>query len=43
MDWLDLRQENPSLIASASGQVPPRAEEPRITEMRELVERFGRY
>lgn len=43
LDWLDLRRRSPRLIAGAGDQVPPGAEEARITLMRDLVEEHGRY
>ena len=43
LDWLELRQESPRLIASAGDQVPPGADESRIALMRDLVEEHGRY
>lgn len=41
--WLDIRRHSPRLIANAGDQVPPGAPEYRITMMRELVDRYGRY
>ena len=43
LDWLDLRKASPRLIANAGDQVPPGAEESRITLMRDLVEGHGRF
>ncbi|MBN1342734.1 MAG: hypothetical protein JXQ73_08655 [Phycisphaerae bacterium] len=43
LDWLELRKEGPRLIAAAGDQVPPGADEDRITIMRDLVEEYGRY
>ena len=43
MDWLELKKRGSALIAAAGDQVPPGAEERRITVMRELVEECGRY
>jgi hypothetical protein len=43
MDWLELKQRSPRLIANAGDQVPPGACEHRFVLMRELVEKFGRY
>lgn len=43
IEWLELRKQSPRLIANAGDQVPPGAEEWRITLMRELVEEYGRY
>jgi len=41
--WLDLRKRSPRLIANASDQVPPGAEEDRIRLMQDLVERWGSF
>jgi len=41
--WLEIRRLSPRLIANAGDQVPPGAPEYRITMMRELVDRYGRY
>ncbi len=43
LDWLDLRKRSPRLIANAGDQVPPGADEQRITIMRDLVEKHGRF
>ncbi len=43
LDWLDLREHGPRLIAAAGDQVPPGAAEKRIAIMRDLVEQYGRY
>jgi len=43
MDWLELRKQSPRLIANAGDQVPPGACEHRISRMRDLVEKHGRY
>lgn len=43
IEWLELRKVSPRLIANAGDQVPPGAEERRITLMRDLVEEYGRY
>ena len=43
LEWLDLRRHGPRLIANAGDQVPPGADEERITIMRDLVEEHGRY
>ena len=43
LDWLDLKRHSPRLIAAAGDQVPPGADEDRITIMRDLVEEHGRY
>jgi hypothetical protein len=42
LDWLDLKQFGPRLIANAGDQVPPNAVEERIEIMRDLVEAHGR-
>jgi hypothetical protein len=42
-DWLKLKTASPRLIANAGDQVPPGAEESRISLMGELIERDGRY
>ena len=42
-EWLALRKSSPRLIAAAGDQVPPGAEENRITLMRDLVETEGRF
>lgn len=41
--WLRLKQVSSRLIAAAGDQVPPGADEERITVMRDLVEAEGRY
>jgi hypothetical protein len=41
--WLDLHRQSPRLIANAGDQVPPGAEERRISLMCELVEKYGQY
>lgn len=41
--WLEIRKNNPCLIAAAGDQVPPGAPEYRIEMMREMVEKYGRY
>lgn len=41
--WLEIRRHSSRLIANAGDQVPPGAPEYRITMMRELVDRCGRY
>ena len=43
LEWLALKEESPRLIAAAGDQVPPGAEEKRITLMRDLVEEHGRF
>ncbi len=43
LEWLELRRQSPRLIANAGDQVPPGADEERITIMRDLVEEHGRY
>lgn len=43
LEWLDLRQRSPALIANAGDQVPPGAEARRIAHMRDLVEKHGRW
>jgi Uroporphyrinogen decarboxylase (URO-D) len=43
MDWLDLKESSPRLIANAGDQVPPGADETRIAIMGEMVDQFGRY
>jgi hypothetical protein len=43
IDWLELRQSSPALIANAGDQVPPGADERRIERLRELVEVYGRW
>jgi hypothetical protein len=43
LDWLELHKKSPALIANAGDQVPPGAEESRITLMRQLVDEYGRY
>jgi len=43
MEWLDQQKTNPRFIANAGDQVPPGAEEQRITIMRDLVEEHGRF
>jgi uroporphyrinogen-III decarboxylase len=41
--WLELKHVSPRLIANVGDQVPPHADEQRITIMRDLVEQYGRY
>ena len=43
MDWLNLKHSSSALIANAGDQVPPQADENRISVMRELVEKYGQY
>jgi Uroporphyrinogen decarboxylase (URO-D) len=43
IEWLETRTQSPRLIANAGDQVPPGAEERRITLMRDLVEEYGRF
>jgi len=43
IEWLELRKTSPALIAAAGDQVPPGADEGRISAMRELVDEYGRY
>ncbi len=43
LEWLDLKNTSPRFIANAGDQVPPGADERRITVMRDLVEEHGRY
>ncbi len=43
LEWLELRQQSPALIAAAGDQVPPGADEQRIHRLRALVERHGAY
>ena len=43
MDWLELKNSGPALIAAAGDQVPPGAEERRIGIMRALVDEYGKY
>ena len=43
LDWLELKRFSPRLIANAGDQVPPGADERRITIMRDMVEKYGRY
>jgi hypothetical protein len=43
LEWLDLRQRSPRLIAAAGDQVPPGADESRLALMRNLVEAEGKY
>ena len=43
IEWLELKKISPRLIANAGDQVPPGAEERRITLMRDLVEEYGRF
>jgi uroporphyrinogen decarboxylase-like protein len=43
LDWLELKQRSPRLIANAGDQVPPGAEEERIHIMRDLVDKRGQY
>jgi uroporphyrinogen-III decarboxylase len=43
MEWINLSKTSSALIADASNQVPPGAEECRIGIYRELLETYGRY
>jgi len=43
MDWLALKKFSQRLIANAGDQVPPFADEDRISIMRDLVEKYGKY
>lgn len=43
IEWLELRKISPRIIANAGDQVPPGAEERRITLMRDLVEEYGSF
>ena len=43
IEWLELKNHGPRLIANAGDQVPPGAAEERIEIMRDLVETHGRY
>ena len=43
LEWLDTRGSSARLIAAAGDQVPPGAEEGRISLMRDLVEEHGRF
>ena len=43
MEWLNLKRSGSALIAAAGDQVPPYADENRITLMRQLVEQYGHY
>lgn len=43
MEWLELKKQNPCLIANAGDQVPPGAVEDRIEIMRDLVDKYGKY
>ena len=43
IEWLELKKISPRFIANAGDQVPPGAEERRLTLMRDLVEEYGRY
>ena len=43
IDWLSTAKENFRIFAAAGDQVPPGAEERRISLMRELVEFYGKY
>ena len=43
LQWLELRDRSPRLIANAGDQVPPGADEDRIAIMRDLVEEHGKY
>ena len=43
LEWVEQRNTSPRLIANAGDQVPPGAEERRITIMRDLVEEYGRF
>ena len=43
IEWLELKNQSPRLIANAGDQVPPAADEDRIRIMRDLVEEYGRY
>jgi hypothetical protein len=42
-DWLALKSQCPRLIANAGDQVPPNADENRITLFRDLTASLGRY
>ncbi|HOD51380.1 MAG TPA: uroporphyrinogen decarboxylase family protein [Candidatus Hydrogenedentes bacterium] len=42
LQWLELRESGPRLIANAGDQVPPGADESRIHRMRDLVNKYGR-
>ncbi|MBT3320200.1 MAG: hypothetical protein HN948_01700 [Clostridia bacterium] len=43
MEWIAMGKQNSAIIADASNQVPPRADESRIEVYRELLEKHGRY
>ena len=43
LDWLELKERSPRLIANAGDQVPPGVVESRIEIMRDLVDEFGEY
>ena len=43
LEWLDQKRDTTRFIAAAGDQVPPGAEEKRITIMRDLVETHGCY
>ena len=43
LDWLELKNQSPRLIANAGDQVPPGAVEDRIDLFRDLVAEYGRY
>jgi len=43
LDWLELKNQSPRLIANVGDQVPPGAVEDRIEIMRDLVDKYGRY
>ena len=43
IEWVELKQQSPRLIAGAGDQVPPGADEARIGIMRDLVEMYGKY
>lgn len=43
LEWLDQRNSTSRFFAAAGDQVPPGADESRITLMRDLVEEHGRY
>ncbi len=43
LDWIELKEYSPRIIANAGDQVPPGADEKRIDIMHELVEKYGKY
>ena len=43
MEWIALSRSGSALIADASNQVPPGAEECRIEIYRDLIEKYGQY